>query len=131
MNAQTRPFTNRGMKENGRFVFETRNPLVRAWESWTPDRAVEATGPDATVVRMEHQVDTPVEGDIVRFKTTYTNPGWDRPQVSRSTLRFLDREALGSFLSGAGLAIEEQFGDWGREPLTDASPEIITVARRG
>ena len=25
----------------GRFVFETRNPLAREWESWTPDNAVE------------------------------------------------------------------------------------------
>ncbi len=45
-------------------------------------------------------------------------------------LRFLDPEALSSFLSGAGLTIEEQFGDWTRRPLTDTSPEIITIARR-
>jgi hypothetical protein len=38
---------------------------------------------------------------------------------------------LSSFLSGAGLVIEEQFGDWDRSPLTDTSPEIITIARRG
>ena len=54
----------------------------------------------------------------------------DRPKVSRSTLRFLDAESLSSFLSDAGLAIEEQFGDWDRQPLTDTSPEIITIARR-
>jgi hypothetical protein len=38
---------------------------------------------------------------------------------------------LSAFLSGAGLAIEEQFGDWTRQPLTGASPEIITIARTG
>ena len=43
---------------------------------------------------------------------------------------FLDPDALSSFLADAGLAIEEQFGDWTREPLTGASPEIITIARR-
>jgi hypothetical protein len=31
----------------------------------------------------------------------------------------------------AGLAIEEQPGDWRRRPLPDTSPEIITIARRG
>jgi ubiquinone/menaquinone biosynthesis C-methylase UbiE len=43
---------------------------------------------------------------------------------------FLDPNALSSFLADAGLAIEEQFGDWTRAPLTGASPEIITIARR-
>jgi hypothetical protein len=31
---------------------------------------------------------------------------------------------LSSFLSDAGLAIAEQFGDWDAQPLTDVSPEI-------
>ena len=49
--------------------------------------------------------------------------------ISRSTLRFLGRDSLFSFLSCASLAIEEQFGDWERRQLADTSPEIITVAR--
>jgi hypothetical protein len=44
-------------------------------------------------------------------------------------LRFLDPEPLYSFLLEAGFEIEEQFGDWGRQPLTATSPEIITIAR--
>ena len=114
---------------NGQFVFETRNPLVREWERWTPENAVEVVRGD-TVVRQEHQVETPVEGDLVSFTTTYTSPGWDHPEVSRSTLRFLDAGRLSSFLSRAGFAIEEQFGYWDRQPLTRTSPEIITFARR-
>jgi hypothetical protein len=110
-------------------VFETRNPLVREWERWTPENAVEVVRGD-TVVRQEHQVETPVEGDLVSFTTTYTSPGWDHPEVSRSTLRFLDAGRLSSFLSRAGFAIKEQFGYWDRQPLTRTSPEIITFARR-
>jgi SAM-dependent methyltransferase len=71
-----------------------------------------------------------VDGSIVSFTVTYTSPRWDRPQVSRSTLRFLDKDSLSSFLSDAGLAVEEQLGDWDGQPLTKTSPEIITVARR-
>jgi len=119
------------LTDGGRFAFETRNPLVRAWERWTPDNAVEITNAAGAVARMEHEVETPVEGDVVRFIVTFTTPGWDRPQVSRSTLRFLDADSLSVFLSAAGLAIEEQFGDWTRHPLTYTSPEIITIARRG
>ena len=118
------------LTEDGRFAFETRNPLVRAWERWTPDNAVEVVTAAGAVVRMAHQVETPVDGDIVSFTITFTSPSWDRPQLSRSTLRFLNAESLSSFLSDAGLTIEEQFGDWDRQPLTDTSPEIVTIARR-
>ena len=118
------------LTEDGRFVFETRNPSVRGWEAWIPDNAVEIVH-GGSVVRMAHQVETPVEGDVVSFTVTYTSPSWNGPLVSRSTLRFLDADSLSVFLSGAGLTVEEQFGDWDRQPLTDTSPEIITVARRG
>lgn len=119
------------LRENGTFAFETRNPAARAWQAWTPDHAVEVTGPAGAVVRMAHETDLPVTGDTVSFTTTYTSPAWDGPQLSRSTLRFLDPGSLRSFLSGAGLVISEQFGDWDRQPLTAASPEIITLARPG
>jgi hypothetical protein len=82
------------------------------------------------VVRLWHEVETPLEGDVVRFTSTYSSTDWEAPQQSDSTLRFLDADAVSSFLSGAGLAIEEQFGDWDESPLTDLSPEIITLARR-
>jgi SAM-dependent methyltransferase len=118
------------LEQDGHFAFEARNPSARAWERWTPDNAVEATDTSGAVVRMEHDVDTPVDGDRVSFTTTFTSPEWDQPEVSRSTLRFLDASSLSSFLSAAGLAIEEQFGDWDRQPLTATSPEIITIARR-
>jgi SAM-dependent methyltransferase len=118
------------LTKDGRFAFETRNPRARAWERWTPDNAVEATDESGAFVRMEHEVETPVDGDRVRFTTTFTSSSWDRAQVSRSTLRFLDTNSLASFLSAAGLAVDEQYGDWNRDPVTDASPEIITIARR-
>ena len=116
--------------DNGRFVFETRNPLVRAWERWTPAAAVEILDADGAAVRMAHEVKTPIDSDLVRFTATFTSPAWDRPQVSQSTLRFLDEASVAAFLTEAELDIEEQFGDWTRHPLTDTSPEIITVARR-
>lgn len=116
--------------DGGLVAFETRNPVVRPWEAWTPDNGVEVTGADGAVVRVEHRVETPVDGDVVRFVTTFSSPHWDRRRVSASSLRFLDAAALRGFLSGAGLAIEAQFGDWGRNPLTDTSREIVTLARR-
>jgi SAM-dependent methyltransferase len=117
--------------DDGRFAFETRNPLVRRWETWTPEHAVEVAYPGGGVARMEHQVELPVEGNIVRFTSTYTAPNLDGPQQSHSTLRFLDLDALTAFLTEAGLAIDALYGDWDRSRLTATSPEIIVIARRG
>lgn len=78
---------------------------------------------------MTRKVEAPIDGGLVSFTHTFTSPEWDRPQVSRSTLRFLDADSLSSFLSEAGLTIEQQFGDWDRKPLAATSPEIITIAR--
>lgn len=95
---------------DGRFAFEARNPAARAWERRAPQHAGEFTAPPGDAVRLAHQVEIPVTGDLVRFTSTYTSPAWDRPQVSHSTLRFLDAGALASFLAEAGLAIEGQSG---------------------
>ncbi|MQY34994.1 Trans-aconitate 2-methyltransferase [Streptomyces sp. RB17] len=116
--------------DGGRFVFETRNPAARAWERWTPDRVYEISTADGTTVRVWHEVQGGgLRAGRVRFTETYDGDGWAAPQVCRSVLRFLDRESLEGFLGEAGLRVVEQYGDWGRGPVTPASPEIITVAR--
>jgi len=114
---------------DGRFAFEIRNPLARAWEAWIPANSVEATGPDGQVWRMAHQVDKPVTGEVVSFITTFSSAGWPQPRESQGSLRFLSADLLAENLSVAGLTVEEQVGDWDGQPLTEASPEIITIAR--
>lgn len=112
----------------GRFAFETRNPAVRPWERWTPEHAVRVADGTGAAVRVAHEVREPVAGGAVRFTTTFTGPGWER--AGRSELRFWDADALDGLLAGAGLRVVERYGDWARGPLTDSSPEIVTVARR-
>ena len=118
------------MTDNGRFAFETRNPLVREWERWDSEERPAADHPDGARVRMSRRVTAPFDGRVVSFSHTFDSDAWDRPRVSHSTLRFLDRAALDVALAQAGLTIEAQFGDWDRSPLGPASPEIITIARR-
>ena len=118
------------LTDEGRFAFETRNPLVREWERWTPDYVMEATDRDGAKVQMVYDMESPVNGDLISSRHIFTSPTWDRPQISRSTLRFIGRDALSSFLSNAGLEIERQYGNWNGQSLSDTSPEIITIARR-
>ena len=111
---------NIGVRE-GRIAALTHAPLGAS-------EVIDASG---AIVRCESHVEMPIEGDIVRGTETFTSPGWDHPEVSHGALRFVDLASLSTFLSDAGLAIEEQFGDWTGAPLTAASPEIITIARKG
>ena len=117
------------LTSNGRFAFETRNPLARAWEGWTPENAVEVIDAEGATVRIATEVETPFDGRIVSFTHSFTSPTWGQPRLSRSTLRFLDADLLSSFLANAGFVIEAQYDDWERQPLTGTSPEIITIAR--
>ncbi len=61
----------------------------------------------------------------------YSEPGlaelYDTFCEGRPDFRFY--LPLVMLILGAGLVIDEQFGDWDRQPLTEASLEIITVAR--
>lgn len=122
------------LTDDGRFGFETRNPLARAWESWTTDVPVDVPAPadahgSAATVRMTRQVRS-VDGETVSFRTTLDLPGERAPQHGDSTLRFLGADRLTAFLTEAGLAVDEWYGDWDGGPPTDASPEIIVMARR-
>jgi SAM-dependent methyltransferase len=115
------------LRDGGRFAFETRHPQARAWEGW--NTSFEARNPDGDVARVSYQLQG-VTGELVRFTETLSGRWWDRPQVQHGALRFLDPETLAAFLRDAGFLVDRQFGDWRRGPLTDASEEIITIARR-
>lgn len=119
----------RALVHGGAFAFDTRNPAVRAWEAWRAENARTFAGPDGRPVRMTTEVEKTFDGRTVTFTHTFTGDHPSLPQMSRSTLRFLDAEALADRLTQAGFQIEAQFGDFdGRAAAPDA-PEIITIAK--
>jgi len=113
--------------DGGRFAFETRNPKARAWDGW--NTTYEVRNPDGEAVRVTHEVHE-VDGDVVRLSETLSGRWWSSDQTSPGVLRFLAPDALSAFLEDAGLAVEDQFGDWQRGRLRDAGEEVVTIARR-
>jgi SAM-dependent methyltransferase len=114
------------LSSDGHFAFDTRNPSAREWERWRWE-SLEVMH-QGVLARMEGT--RPIfDGRLLTFSNTYTSPDWDAPEVSHSTLRVFDVDELASFLTEAGLAIEEQCGDFEGQPLTDESLEIVTIAR--
>jgi SAM-dependent methyltransferase len=121
--------TFRGVRDalapGGRFVFETRNPAVREWERW-------AEGGfhfqwEGQPVRVFYEVQ-PIDGDVVDVVEHIVADGWRRADPGR--LRFLSADRIGELLAEAGLAVQAQYGDWDRGPLTADSREIISVVQQ-
>ncbi|MCM2575849.1 class I SAM-dependent methyltransferase [Streptomyces meridianus] len=113
----------------GRFAFETRHPQARAWEDWNPSNATDVVAAGGRALRVWHEVED-VTGDVVTFTETTAEAGGAVLRVDRTSLRFLDVPALDAFLTEAGFAVEARYGDWHSGPLTAASREIVTIARR-
>lgn len=118
-----------GLVSGGRFAFETRHLNARAWERWDGS-SFGVEHPDGGTATVSYQVHE-VIGDVVRLSETLSGPWWDGGSRSdQGELRFLALPALEAFLTEAGFVVERQYGDWDSGPLTDASEEIITIARR-
>lgn len=113
----------------GHFVFETRNPAVRAWDRWTPDNGFDITDTAGRDLRIFYRVES-VVGDVVTFDDAIAARNGDVLRVDRGSLRFLDTDGLDDRLAEAGFEVEHRYGNWDRSPLTPTSPEIITIARR-
>jgi hypothetical protein len=120
----------RRLLPEGVLAFETRNPVPRPWERWSPDASVRRIKVnDLGDVIVSYRI-VEVTGDIVTFETTYRFVDEDEAIVAESSLRFLDDRALREHLSAAGFDPVAFYGDWDRSPASLSSPEIIVVARR-
>lgn len=114
--------------DGGRFTFETRNPRVRAWETWNPDHPTDVRDADGRQLRIIHRVES-VTDDLVTFTETTSELGGPALRTDRTTLRFQDLDVLSGFLGEAGFIIAAKSGGWLGEPLEPASKELIVTAR--
>lgn len=112
----------------GRFVFETRHPDAREWESWAAN-PIAALDADGRMTRLERRVEA-VRDNVVTFALAFTRSEWTAPRQALSTIRFHDARGIAELLGAANLEILEQFGDWQRDRPIAGSRQIVTVARR-
>lgn len=115
------------LRPDGRFAFETRNPQARAWETWATSRS-DVTARDGRVFTVTYDIRS-VTGGVVTLAEIYRDADGTQLRADEGQLRFLDRPALNTFLTDAGFSIDEQWGDFDLSPITDACPEIVTIAR--
>ncbi|AUG75561.1 SAM-dependent methyltransferase [Kitasatospora sp. MMS16-BH015] len=117
------------LRPGGRFAFETRHPQARAWEGWTPAAVSEVRDGAGRALRVWYEAAEVEEGVVSVAETTADAEGTVL-RVDRQRLRFLSEARLDGFLAEAGFEVAERYGDWVGGPVTAASGELVTVARR-
>ena len=118
----------RHMAAGGKLVFESRNPLVREWESWTRDETRETRQIDGIgAVEVYYQV-TKVEGEHVTFDAVFTLLETGEKRISQSTLRFPSHAQIVQMLEQAGFQQIEMLGWWDGSAFEADSKEIIVTA---
>ncbi|KVD91837.1 SAM-dependent methyltransferase [Burkholderia stagnalis] len=118
------------LTEHGRFLFETRNPQVEPWRTWTPERTARTVhSPVSGAVDVHHDA-CRADGQIVSFETHYRFARDGTLLKNASRLRFIAQSALHERLRSAGFADIDWFGDWHGAPFDAASSaEIIAICR--
>lgn len=118
------------LSPQGRFIFDSRNPLKEAWKSWAND------GADST-----WQVDHPVHGTVdawtdawqdhetgvVTYETHYCIRKTGQHLSAESHIRFSDKETIERLIERSDLMADKWLGSWQGDQYTSESKEIIPV----
>ena len=114
----------RHLKPGGTAAFESRNPNIDWARVWGTHAPAEHTVPNGRV--RETLRITAESGELISFQQQFEFP--DQTLISSSTLRFLSRTRIESFIARAGLVPSEVFGDWDRSRFEpEQSPEMIFI----
>jgi hypothetical protein len=126
---------------DGLFAFETRNPLFSTartrdgrfplLETRNEDRLAftNANGHEVRASTMQ------VYDHVAQVLHLTDSERWhdgkeEHTKMTRIALRYTFPQELVALLHCNGFAVLRQYGDWNEEPLTAASPSIISVCRK-
>jgi SAM-dependent methyltransferase len=119
----------RHLAPGGRFLFDSRNPEAREWESWTPEatRALEAHPEFGTVERWNDATWDEATG-IVTYETHYQLLDGQHFEAT-SQIAFPGFAVLAAEIAAAGLAVDRWYGDASGGPVGPACVDLIPLGR--
>lgn len=115
----------RHLVPGGRFYFDSRNPVARGWERWTPA---------LTYRVLEHPTDGPIErwnearmaAGLVTYDTEYRFAD-GRALSAQSQIAFAAQVEIAEVIAEAGLVVDRWLGTYQEAAFQADSPEIIAV----
>jgi SAM-dependent methyltransferase len=118
------------LRPRGRFIFDTRNPLLEEWRAWTPEASRRRfEDPDLGTIEAWNDVAHDSQTGIVTYETHYLALAGGGRWSASSHIRFTPRETLERRLDAAGLVADHWLGDWRGASWAASAPEIIAVGR--
>ena len=113
------------LRPDGHLVFETRDPVVKAWLEWNRERSYQRTVvPGVGGVQAWHELPD-VRGELVSFRSTVVFESDGAVLTSESTLRFRHRDEITASLADAGYVVDEV-----RQAPDRPGRELVFIARR-
>lgn len=122
----------RHLSPNGRFIFDSRNPVQQEWRTWTPEasgRTVEH--PAYGAVKAWNDIRYDNDTGIATYETFYQIPATGRTLSAASQIRFIEKHRLADLIASAGLQVDQWLGDWKGSAYEAGSKEIIPIGRLG
>ncbi len=114
-----------GLVPGGRLLFETRNPVRRAWEDWQQE-PTERTTAAGRLVESEATSTPDADGVVVhRWRTEYSDEGVVRE--GEEHLQFRSVEQVTEDLAAAGLAVDRIWSDWHGRPFDAAEHPLMII----
>ena len=119
----------RALRPGGRLSFESRNPSMREWESWTPNAKKSVDDPMAGRIETWSEVQD-VQDRIVWYTIHYPFIDTGEELGAPSKLRFRTKDELTGSLADSGFTVEYVYGDWDHRSPGPKTRELIVVATR-
>lgn len=113
----------------GYLAFESRNPLVRAWEKWVREDTLEETNTPFGLMECWLELAS-VKPGKVRFVAHNVFRATGEDVVVSSELRFRTETELSNSLIKAGFTIKHLYGDWHSGSFSEKSRLMIFIAQR-
>jgi SAM-dependent methyltransferase len=115
---------------SGRFIFDTRNPDYRMWETWVPEKSMRTiTHPVHGMVNAWNKVAFDEATGIATYQTFYEIPAMNKTLSASSQIRFIGEDRLEALIVDAGLKVDRWLGDWQGAPYQPGSREIIPIGQ--
>ncbi len=112
----------------GRFIFDSRNPLAREWESWTPALSRSTLQhPTLGPVESWHDIVWDPMRKVASYDSFYQRPADPDPICATSQIGFISQPRLARLIARAGLRVDHWMGGWDGRPGADGAPELIAL----
>ena len=116
------------LRQDGYLAFESRYPAAKAWENWNRESTYKLIrspyGPIECWLELIRE-----SNSLVFFKSFFVFTETGEVFVAESELRFRSLEETTDTLKSVGFCIQNVYGSWQREPVTNKSKVMVFIAQ--